>query len=632
MLFKQISKKRKIFFIITIILILLTLNVNNIYAFDQQNSNDTEIIKLDTKYIEQTKISKSKEYTIENGNFEDIQKVIDSSNEGDTIKLNGYFQATNNNSMIKIKKKLNITSDTTATLDGNNKSGIFYLNNKSSGTSISNLIFINGYKYSGSAIHLRAQNVTVITCIFENNTGANKDGGAFLTSYDLYESSNLLIDKCIFKGNTAPLSSAGAAVYGNHTKVTNCIFERNYVGNELNETCYEAALQIGMNEEGYIGYVKNCTFIENYLKHDLSNPSFGGAVGLRKGLTIVNSRFIKNSADYGGAINYHESGKIINCTFTQNLGHVNGGAISFFNTNKTKNLTIKNCKFEDNIAPYGGAIFLIGENHNISYCIFKNNIGHNKGGAIYSISANTTVLYSQFTNNTGLTGGALEIIENSILINNIFENNNAILGGAIETFSKLTINHNQFINNKAINGSAIYSYSNLNINDTQFIKNKAKSFLLTAKNTHVKQGDILTISSYYECGDNLLDAIYTLGETILDNNKVDINPACSNQGIILLLNNKTYTSKSNKSGIVIFKIKTKKIPVGNHTYIIYHEDNEYYTDIFNSSDIEIIKKEEKLTKNTHESKNKNKTPKTEKLKYLKTSPQKRCFKPHYKPN
>ena len=165
------------------------------------------------------------------------------------------------------------------------------------------------------------------------------------------------------------------------------------------------------------------------------------------------------------------------------------------------------------------------------------------------------------------------------------------MGGAvfIEESSTAKMFDVTFNFNKALNGSAIYNNGTLNINNSYFGDNQAKSYLLTSHNASVRQGELLVIVVYYECGDNILDAIYNNGSILINSRLPYQSSSCSNQKVFLLLNNITYDSITNFTGHATFYIKTTNFNEGNYTYLIGHEENSMYSTIFNSSFVEIIK-------------------------------------------
>ena len=98
---------------------------------------------------------------------------------------------------------------------------------------------------------------------------------------------------------------------------------------------------------------------------------------------IRNSRFERNWASRGGAV-FHSSGEgiIRNSEFSRNIGRDSGGAIHSWHGS----LQIRESKFSDNSAPYGGAIYVTGQDHllSVDHSTLHENSSVNLGGAIYA--------------------------------------------------------------------------------------------------------------------------------------------------------------------------------------------------------------------------------------------------------
>lgn len=320
--------------------------------------------------------------------FRDIQDVIDSAKDGDSIELSGnYF---GNGSSIIINKRLNITGNGQTVLDAGNSSGIFKVNLHN--VTITNLKFINANNYravdgfaNGSWTKYEFQ---CINCTFDNNLQGAISGGTSIN--------------CTFINNnyfyTVEYNLVlGGAMY--HGKAFNCIF--------INNTC-----------DGWGGAMDysdafNCTFINN------SANRAGGAIcgGNAYGCTFINNSadedsgamsssyavnctFINNSAKNGGAIGFSDA---MNCTFEGNLAGENGGAFYGYGN-------VVNCKFNGNLAGRnGGAIYYSGlpeDDAGIGYraedrcatnCIFTQNYAFGDGGAIYNgVAINCSIFNNSY--------------------------------------------------------------------------------------------------------------------------------------------------------------------------------------------------------------------------------------------
>ncbi len=170
---------------------------------------------------------------------------------------------------------------------------------------------------------------------------------------------------------------------------------------------------------------------------------------------VRNCVFINNTNSQGGALTPHNHCIVENCTFINNTAtKFYGGAISTedgFERNNA-NVTIRDCYFENNAAPIGGAIQGKGDYLLIDNCTFKDNYAV-QGGAVFLEGENLTIINSRFYDNnathdnlnsrgivTGQTylpqitewrarGGAVYIQGvNARLNNNTFSYNSAIHG------------------------------------------------------------------------------------------------------------------------------------------------------------------------------------------------------------
>lgn len=184
-----------------------------------------------------------------------------------------------------------------------------------------------------------------------------------------------------------------------------------------NHKSYGGAIQIGRDEYNLCSYVVNCNFIGNEaIAHDLNN-SHGGAGCVRAGITYQNCKFINNSADQGGALTYHASGIIEDCVFINNSAKLYGGALSTGYMDMDMDLKVINCNFEQNNAPYGGAVQLKGKNIEIQNSVFNKNTAAVNGGAINIVAKTVAIGDTEFNKNTAhVNGGAIYINGNKTVI------------------------------------------------------------------------------------------------------------------------------------------------------------------------------------------------------------------------
>ena len=507
------------------------LNMDNSYAVElNENSSEMEIgldvedtlensqnelLSLDNN--QKDEILTAKTYTLNGGSFSDIQEVINKASADDKIILKGSFVSKNDNDGIYINKKLEITSSSSATLNGKNSVGIFSIKSAAAGTIISNLKFINGNRSRGGGIYIEGNNVVIDNCIFENNHAST--GGAGVSSrYNSSFAVNTVVKNCKFSSNTANIAGGALGLFGKNSKVINCLFTSNRVIDTVGSDCYGGAIQIGMDEPNCNGLVSNCNFTNNYVTSK-GGHTHGGAGCIRNGVEYRGCIFINNSADEGGALTYHASGKLNDCIFISNKASEYGGALStglgFF---PSMNLKIDDCTFIENEAPLGGAVQLCGFNIEFDNCKFNDNYASTYGGAL-NMEATTVTLKNSFLNGNiaEIDGGAVFTKgKNTFIVNSSFRNNSAIpdkdkynegLGGAIYVNSTNTnIENNEFYYNTARNGSAVYldkfSEKSIFVNNTMY-QNQAWVYALPIFANDIYYGDSEEIKSIIHGGNNI---------------------------------------------------------------------------------------------------------------------------------
>ena len=259
----------------------------------------------------------SKKYFCGNRTFSDIINFINNSNEGYTIKLNGYHYA--DVGQITVKKTINIIGDDNTTLDAKNYGKIFEI--YSPNVVIDNLKMINSRNYDSGAIWWDGAGGILSNCILENNEG-HSSGGAII-----WWGANGKIINCTFDNNRVKYyKSYGGAVYmnGRNMKIINSLFINNYMLGLFDKLEGGGAIfGNGINQ-----IIENCTFINN------SAPkSWGGAVKLSAGQGTIGSfsvnfnKFYNNSAVLGNNI-YTENFDIFsgNIFYMDSISDINHSA------------------------------------------------------------------------------------------------------------------------------------------------------------------------------------------------------------------------------------------------------------------------------------------------------------------
>lgn len=623
------KNKQKHFLISVLLMILFLAASGTAFSADLNETSEVPEVSVCKDNLEnsQNDVVGSSEITLNGGKFSDIQKAIDNVGDGGTIHLNGYYSAQNNDSVIYVNKNIRIAGGLDTVLDGKNISCIFSIQKTGSNCQISNLKFVNGMDVHGGAMIILGKNVVVENSVFENNY-ANHSGGAIYVLSIFNDSGrypeegeNLIIKNCNFTNNFAQVAAGAIGVYGNNTQVIGCNFVSNKVKPATNHKSYGGAIQIGRDEYNLCSYVVNCNFIGNEaIAHDLNN-SHGGAGCVRAGITYQNCKFINNSADQGGALTYHASGIIEDCVFINNSAKLYGGALSTGYMDMDMDLKVINCNFEQNNAPYGGAVQLKGKNIEIQNSVFNKNTAAVNGGAINIVAKTVAIGGTEFNKNTAhVNGGAIYINGNKTVIeDSSFMANEAIpdvkklddgLGGAIYiNSSSATINKNIFNNNVARNGSAIYyDKSGLNciISDNAMAENQAWVYALPVYAKSIYYGEDCEVSATLFGGNNIAkyndlfvsnaiynnakqDKIKVNGETpilgAVDNGKLYQDSREYNMDILLTVTHEDGSVAFNKTLKSDFKGQVsnilKNLKPGRYKISATHFEDTYYKYIAN---------------------------------------------------
>ena len=275
---------------------------------------------------------------------------------------------------------------------------------------VDNCNFINNTATygNGGALFLKVKYSTITNSYFETNRAINNGAngiGAGGSVFLINATHNATISHSIFKGNYAGLNGGAMATQDGITNCTiiNCTFERN--------TANGSAGAVGMQSTNFHMY--NSTFKYNEARGvtlTATYPGNGGGIVLRASDShVYNTTFINNTARlYGGAafLTNTSAGDLNNntgfnlCRFINNTARLgDGGAINW--VARATYGYILNSNFTNNIAHInGGAVYWNSTNGNISGCRFDNNTANRSGGAVYWKGTNGNILHSTFTNNT----------------------------------------------------------------------------------------------------------------------------------------------------------------------------------------------------------------------------------------
>ena len=231
--------------------------------------------------------------------------------------------------------------------------------------------------------------------------------------------------------------------------------------------------------------IENCTFLNNqgesgtavFLSPDADNSRINNCIFKgNKGIYAGEDDWIE-----GGAVDVHAGYvNITNSVFENNHALDTGGAVNFALQSIGSQLI--NCNFTNNNASTGGAVRIVDTSILIRNCIFNNNKASNYAGAINIRDSKVRIENSKFTYNTATNnGGAIFNDISNFSANNylnisdsIFTNNNAVNGGVIYSKNVLNIKGSNFTNNQANNGGVIYlSNSKIFLNTSKLVNNFA---------------------------------------------------------------------------------------------------------------------------------------------------------------
>ena len=471
----------------------------------------------------------------------------------------GYLHSTTNN--------INIIAQNRVIFDGSGNNmrimSIIYRN-----VSMTNISFINSRSIVNNG------NLTLIDCIFDNNTAEIKNGGAIENNGHLIIINSTFINnkainggaisnggtietkgKILFKNNVA---EQGGAISNNNFGKIDMNGEILFINNTVkgNDNVYAGAIY----NLGNITLTGNTLFINNTASGN--SIIYGGAIYNKGNITSIgnttfnNNKVIAVTAGSGGSI-YSLSGVLIfegNNTFNNNEATTNGGAIQL-PTSNTKLILNNNTIFSNNKAyESGGAMSIVT--------------------ALFEINGNIT-----FRNNSADKGGALYLVGSKYIprkyniVNAIFLDNKAFIeGGAIYTnYINLTLENNTFtniispsetlfLNTTGTNILSNNTYINCSILTTPIIlnSNKSPNFLLKINSTIIlmlEQFELIN-PSYYDSNilDNVSYNIYRNDELIKNSDSMIYNLIVDTDRQIT-----TYiipSILSTKSNILTFKVQS----------------------------------------------------------------------------
>ena len=332
--------------------------------------------------------------------------------------------------------------------------------------------------------------------ILENNNDCYFDASALDDDGDgsLQHPYKYLTQERVKENSTIHLAEGEYALYnGNLINKVNIIGSNpektslNNHGRYLRVDDYVTLTNITLKNATIINYgsiaAENTVFCDGEGIGFSDGSSYGGAICSLTGddnskITLIDCRFENNLATRGGAI-YMSCGylEIIRSTFAGNYAYSYGGAIACENAN----LIVSRSEFKDNHANgFGGAIscdfcgdVIISEsNFTRNYCI------DDAGGSIYIKSSDSlTARNLNISHSSATFGGSITSLATDVSLDNISIYNSTVryAGGAIyHMYNDLKISNSNLVNNTARNGGAVYiDNSTFVLRDNDFTNNTA---------------------------------------------------------------------------------------------------------------------------------------------------------------
>lgn len=380
------------------------------------------------------------------GDYTTIQEAINDANDGDIILLSdGTYAGVGNRDIDFLGKAITLKSlngpndciiDCNGT-ESNPHRGFYFRYEYDVNSVLYGLTITNGYQsYGGGISYERSSGLTIIDCIFRNNSAKN-DGGGINN-----EVSNLTLRKCSFIENSAKRSGGGMSNLGSSSILIQCSFTKNSAREFSGAMCNEFSDST----------LRQCSFIENSVEQYHIN-SGGGMYNYKSSANLFDCSFTENTDDgiYNGEKSYSKKNSVFtNCSFTGNsgsgmvndsfsptvtdcvfegnsgrgminescspvitncrfVGNSNGG---MYNIHKSDSI-ITNCSFIENSADYGGGIKNKSSNPIIKNCVFKDNFASDGGGGMLNSGGRPIINNCSFVDNLARYGGGMNNKDNS---------------------------------------------------------------------------------------------------------------------------------------------------------------------------------------------------------------------------
>lgn len=325
---------------------------------------------------------------------------------------------------------------------------------------------------SGGAVLVRGKGSVIDNSRFTSNDAWTTNRGHGGAVY--FSGADGLINNTVFDSNKGRASGGALYVGGARLKINNASFVNNsgtYGGSIFSGASYTTVVHSTFEENeaeayggaiyfywNYYSTVKNSKFTSNRVTGPTGGAIYSdGYYDLYENVTFEN-----NQAEYAGgalALMGVPNAKVNDCYFDSNkCNHLGGGVY----TTSGRGCEINNSTFVNCYAASGAGVYMVYSDTNpnsysnghIRDSRFYNNTAR-YGGAGVTATSHATIENSEFKDNTaGNYGGAVSLTHAS-MINSTLENNSAIFGGAAYIHDSDIIN-STFADNSAQIGNAIY--------------------------------------------------------------------------------------------------------------------------------------------------------------------------------
>ena len=575
-----------------ILLILVILSImaamNCVSAIDNTNTNTTNSEDLEPY------ISSNSDDDLSDGIQENsLRYAINHASNDSTIYLKEGNYAGEDNRNISLDKSITIIGESkeNTIIDCEYSGRLFTMNSNSKLTLINLTLTKGNLTGNGGLIYNEGGQITIKNCILSNSKGY-KNGGAIYNNLGtlniedtcfinnsaykyagvIYTIGQTTIKNSNFTQNFLTAQEAVGACIASNGKLDldGCIFSRNFVR-------YSAAALLNLGN----ATINNCRFeylTTNYTAGAISNHNYA---------IINNSYFGFNDVKYYAAAilappsGQHVITKVYNTIFEQNHA---GNHAAVTNNFKDTELIMENCAIVGNYIKKDSAYgdISLDDNATVQYCWWgQNNISsyyysqHDGNYNPEKINASRWLIMT-FTSNGIVYKNKNNVV--TVDLNYYFDNETKEihkLNGNINLPLEVTVYTNsKAITKKLENGIATFNIKPADNDDVVYAKINNQTLALDV-NSKYSTLIVNDFTKYYKNSKKLSVKLVDCYNNGINGEKVSI-----------IMAGKTYTTNTNKNGIVSFKIKDT--PKTFNVKVIY-KGNEYYTGNEKSIKVKVVK-------------------------------------------